>query len=166
MTTFASLDEAYERASWASARIITDGTDAQTFREAVRVHRLASEYIARAEKLAVSKRPKTVSVWGSRIEPEHIRRGHETQKMTLQAKLDIATARYLRFVADHGGTVTSDALYEGVTVADLGGLSDARNRRRVGDAVERGLLTRTKVGRSGIVTITDKGRRWLEEAES
>lgn len=164
--TFASLEEAYARASWASARIISDGTPADVFREAVRVHRLASAYIVRVESLPVSSRPKTVSLSESRVTAEHRQKGHDTQTMTLQEKLNIATTRYLRFVAEHGGTVISTMLYASVTVTDLGGLSDNRHKYRLRAVLESGLLSRHKNGNNYMLTITDKGRRWLREQAS
>jgi len=164
--TFDSLDDAYQRASWASGRICTDGVYGKELTEAVRVHQAASVYIVKAEGLAVSSREKIVSIRESFITPAHIKSGHAAQQMTLQAKLDIATARYLKYVAEHDGMVISTMLYYNVTVADLGGLSDNRHKYRMRAVLESGLLSRHKIGRNYMLTLTDKGRRWLREHDA
>lgn len=162
--TFESLDDAYQAAHKAS-RSICAGATGDELRRANLLSKAAAAYIVKAEKLLTSHKPPIAANGESIVLPEHRRNGKRTQKLTREARMDIAAKRYLTFIAEQGGAVESTALYDAVKVSDLGGqMRDSKHghRHRLLEVYERGLIARSGM-RGHVISITEKGRTFLEE---
>lgn len=162
--TFESLDDAYQAAHRASGRICA-GATGDDLRQANLLSKAAAAYIVKAEGLNCKRQQPFAANGESIVLPEHRQNGKRTQRLTREARMDMAARRYLTFIAEQGGAVESAALYDAVKVSDLGGqMGDSKHghRHRLLEVHERGLIARSGM-RGHVLSITDKGRSFLEE---
>lgn len=168
MMTFASLDDAYERASWASGRILRPDVTGRDLTEAVRVHRLASTYIVKAEKLALSGNGKIADT--SIITTEHRRKAYANSLKTRRGPNQTMMRLYLQAVADNGGKMTMTELFRTVDVSAHVEKPNRKNLyRRMKEAESAGYVVYASVrggnDRNGsTVELTTAGRDWLQES--
>ncbi len=163
---FVNLSEAYEKAAWATSRIVRSDVTGQALEEAVRVHRLASAYIVRAEKATVSARGKIDET--SIITEEQRRRGYANSAKSRQAPNLVMRRMYMQALADNGGKMSLPELRRAVDVSGLIEIPNRKNLyRRIKEAEAAGHVIYTVVhggsDRGSLVEITAAGREWLEE---